>query len=134
MSCTDRQYMYKWFRISKGSSFWQNLRNEVFNEGFLTQLPVHSRFSLLYKRMPMWFHNLKAQTKRAIPCLYLVRKICKFVKGFSTSEVVGTEKNTIFHCSVVIVNSQVLIYILEYLSTKQQGCGNSKIFYLSKDK
>ena len=50
--------------------------------GFLTLLPVHLRFSLCYKRMPVLFHNLKAQTQKATPCLYVVRKVCISVEEF----------------------------------------------------
>ena len=40
------------------------------------------RFSLFYKGMPVWFHNLKAQTQKAILCLYLVQTFCIFVEEF----------------------------------------------------
>ena len=29
--------------------------------------------------MPVWYYNLKAQTQKAIPCLYSVRKFSIFV-------------------------------------------------------
>ena len=48
----------------------------------LTQLLMHLRFSLFYKRMPVWFHNLKAKTQKSIPCplsVFLSKKILHII-------------------------------------------------------